>query len=26
VTSGTADHILAHPEVRTIYLGDEFSL
>ena len=26
VTSGTADHILAHPEVRAIYLGDEFSL
>ena len=26
VTSGTADHILAPPEVRAIYLGDEFSL
>ncbi len=26
LTSGTADHILAHPEVRSIYLGDEFRL
>ena len=26
LTSGPADHILAHPEVRSIYLGDEFKL
>lgn len=26
LTSGTADHILAHPEVRSIYLGTEFRL